>query len=255
MLKLKDIVALGALAVIGFPVVLLGVLLWTGNVRLVFGPESQDPQARSHLLERPEDIPGATPIHGSDTGEGKEKSPEGANAASNGAKEGGNADQKEAEALREAFRLQDLIHQDERLRDTIRAERMRLEAILGKGDSLESQRTTVLAATFSSMKPDQAAKILSSLDDILVTAVLRKVPDDKPRAKILAAMGKLDSQRAGRISRLLAQAPVREPTKDPAKKSTPPEKPAPADTARKPTEPKTEASPSAPSPKKEEKTP
>ena len=47
MLKLKDIIALGLLAVVSFPMVLLGVLLWTGNVRMVFGPEADDPSARA----------------------------------------------------------------------------------------------------------------------------------------------------------------------------------------------------------------
>ena len=198
MLKIKDIIALGALAIVSFPMVLLGVLLWTGNVRLVFGPESQDPNAKGRLLERPEDIPGATPV------------PEpGKAGATDSAMQARTADldRREADAMREGQRMLMLQQDDQRIRDTIRAERERLEAILGKGDSLENARTTVLASTFSLMKPDQAAKILLSLDDVLTTAILRKVTDDKPRAKILAAMGKQDVQRTARVSRLLATAP------------------------------------------------
>jgi len=216
-LKIKDIVALGLLAVVSFPMVLLGVLLWTGNVRMVFGPESQDPNARAKLLERPEDIPGATvTAHPTDSGAKAESvaSPEKA----------GELDQREAEVLREIQRLEDLRADDARLRDTIRAERERLEKMLSSGDSLESKRTEVLAATFVGMKPDQAAKILSALDDILVTAVLRKVVDDKPRAKILAALGKIDVQRAARVARLLesgrgmhSSAPAAESEKTPTK--------------------------------------
>lgn len=200
MSKMKDIVALGALAVVSFPVVLLGVLLWTGNVRMVFGPEAQDPLARAKLLERPEEIPGAT-RGGSDS-------------AAHPATESGlqaraeELDKREADLVRLNQRIQMLQQDDERLRDTIRMERQRLEAILGKGDSLQSNRTAVLAATFSGMKADAAARIIAALDDVLATAILRKIPDDKPRAKVLAALGKIDVQRAARISRLLSSAPT-----------------------------------------------
>jgi len=195
-LKIKDIIALGALAVVSFPVVLLGVLLWTGNVRLVFGTDAQDPAARARLLERPEDIPGATRPSMDTSRAGMTDSAMLLRAA--------DLDRREAQAMQEAARVDMLRQDDARMRDTIRAERLRLEAILGKGDSLEASRTAVLAGTFSGMKPDQAAKILTALDDILVTAILRKIPDDRPRAKILAAMGKLDVQRAARVSQLLA---------------------------------------------------
>lgn len=194
MLKLKDIIALGVLAIVSFPIVLLGVLLWTGNVRMVFGPESHDPNARAKLLERPEDIPGATPSHAEAASEALGK---------NGAVHSGELDQREAEVLRETRRMEDLRLEDAQLRDTIRAERERLEKLLSSGDSLDSKRTEVLAATFVGMKPDQAAKILAALDDILVTAVMRKISDDKSRAKILASLGKIDVQRAARVARLL----------------------------------------------------
>lgn len=195
MLKPKDIVAIAALAIASFPIVLLGVLLWTGNVRMIFGPESHDPNARSHLLERPEDIPGAT-----------RSATEGQSPSSSTSVNTEELDRREAELQREETRISALRDEAAQIRDTIRSERARLEAILGKGDSLQAERTAVLAATFSSMKPDAAAKILVALDDILVTAIMRKVSDDKPRAKLLAAVGKLDNQRAGRISRLLSTA-------------------------------------------------
>jgi len=198
-LKLKDIIALGLLAVVSFPMVLLGVLLWTGNVRMVFGPEADDPSARARLLERPEDIPGATVV-------GRTSSSDEANGDP-AAPTGGDLDQREAEVLREIQRLESLRSENESIREAIAAERQRLERLLLQGDSLESRRSEVLAATFTGMKPDQAAKILSALDDILVTAILRKVADDKPRAKILAAFGKIDVQRAAQVARLLGNDP------------------------------------------------
>lgn len=190
---------------------------------MVFGPESQDPNARSRLLERPEDIPGAT-----------KPAAEGEHTANSESTKGGSEDldRREAELLREESRISAMREEAAQIRDTIRTERMRLEAILGKGDSLQSERTAVLAATFSSMKPDAAAKILVALDDLLVTAILRKVSDDKPRAKLLAAVGKLDNQRAGRISRLLSTA-VRPSKTSPAPAADkPPEEAKAKDTAK-----------------------
>ena len=199
MLKVKDIVALGALAAVSFPVVLLGVLLWTGNVRMVFGPEAQDPTARARLLERPEDIPGAT--------RGSSDSSRATISDSSMLIRQADLDRREAEALRETQRVLMIQQDDSRLRDTITAERKRLENLLSKGDTLDGTRTAVLAATFANMKADQAAKILLDLDDVLAVAILRHVPDDKPRAKVLAAMGKIDVRRAAQVARLLAAAP------------------------------------------------
>jgi flagellar motility protein MotE (MotC chaperone) len=205
------------------------VLLWTGNVRMVFGPEAQDPTARARLLERPEDIPGAT------------KSSSDSAASHGGLTDSSllfrqaDLDRREAEALRETQRVLMIQQDDSRLRDTITAERKRLEALLSKGDTLDGSRTAVLAATFANMKADQAAKILLALDDVLAVAILRRVPDDKPRAKVLANMGKIDVRRAAQISRLLAAVPGPGKTAAPAEVAEPAKpKEAATDTAKTP---------------------
>lgn len=195
-MRIKDIIALGILALVSFPVVLLGVLMWTGNVRLAFGPE--DPSlsaARERLQVRSEDLAATVePISGA-----------------GGAAHGDGAimireaelDSREAQLQRDLSRLEELRQEDARLRDTILAERKRIDVLLAGKDSLEQSRLAVLARTFTGMKPDQAAKIFTGLDDILVTGILRAVKDDKPRAKMLAALGKLDPQRAAAVARLL----------------------------------------------------
>jgi flagellar motility protein MotE (MotC chaperone) len=245
-LKVKDIIALGALAAVSFPVVLLGVLLWTGNVRMVFGPEAQDPSVRARLLERAEDVPGAT--------KSSSDSSRGILTDSSLYLRQADLDRREAEALRETQRVLMIQQDDSRLRDTITAERKRLEVLLGKGDTLDGSRTAVLAATFSNMKADQASKILLALDDILAVAILRNIPDDKPRAKILAAMGKLDVRRAAQISRLLAALPgtgKRRASAETAQPDQPSETT--TDTAKAPTASTTPTDSPAPSPKTETK--
>ena len=218
-MRVKDVIALGLLALVSFPVILLGVLMWTGNVRLAFGPEdASQSAARERLQVRPEDLEHASvlPVAGGSS----------AMDGALGLRES-ELDRREAEVQRELVRLGDLRDQTDRLRDTIERERKRIESLLVGRDSLEISRLQVLARTFTGMKPDQAAKILNGLDDVLVTGILRTVSEDRPRAKILAAIGKLDAQRAAAIARLLrsvdsrASAPARAPAKTPAPAAEP----------------------------------
>lgn len=195
-MRIKDVIALGLLALVSFPVVLLGVLMWTGNVRLAFGPEDPSQSAaRERLQVRPEDLADL---------------PDVPTAHSNAARDDGSLmlreaelDSREAQVQRDLARVEELRAEDAHLRDTIVAERRRIDVLLAGKDSLEQSRLIILANTFTGMKPDQAARILSGLDDILVTGILRAVRDDKPRAKLLAAFGKADPQRAAAVARLL----------------------------------------------------
>jgi len=198
-MRLKDLIALGLLALVSFPVILLGVLMWTGNVRLAFGPEDVSSTAsRERLQVRPEDLEGAMPPE-----------PSASPAVGGNHMEGAlemrevELDRREAEVQRELSRLGELRAEDQKLREEIESDRKRIEALLAGKDSLEKSRMLVLASTFSNMKADQAAKIMVGLDDVLATNVLRTIKDDKPRAKILAAVAKLDAARAATLARLL----------------------------------------------------
>lgn len=227
-MRVKDVIALGLLALVSFPVILLGVLMWTGNVRLAFGPEdASQSAARERLQVRPEDMDHAATLpvaHGGEAMDG-----------ALGMRET-ELDRREAEVQREMTRLEDVRVQTDRLRDTIERERKRIESLLVGRDSVEITRLQVLARTFTGMKPDQAAKILNGLDDVLVTGILRTVTEDRPRAKILAAIGKLDAQRAAAIARLLRSVDGRssEPAPSPAAKAPAPSA---APAADKPAEP------------------
>jgi len=219
-MRMKDVIALGFLALVSFPVILLGVLMWTGNVRLAFGPEDPSQSAsRERLQMRPEDM--AAPEAALTAG-----APTSHMDGALGLRET-DLDRREADVLRETSRLTELRDQDAKLRDTIESERKRIEALIVGKDSLEQTRLSVLARTFTSMKPDQAAKILQGLDDVLVTGVLRAVKDDKPRGKILAAIGKIDPERAAAVARLLRSVDAKAESKSaPSAKAPEAEKPA-----------------------------
>lgn len=212
-MRVKDIIALGLLALVSFPVILLGVLMWTGNVRLAFGPEdASQSAARERLQVRPEDLEHGATLPMPPKGEAMD--------GALGMRET-ELDRREAEVQREMARMEEVRAQTDRLRDTIEQERKRIESLLVGRDSVEMTRLQVLARTFTGMKPDQAAKILNGLDDVLVTGILRTVAEDRPRAKILAAIGKLDAQRAAAIARLLRSVDDRGSAPAPAPAATP----------------------------------
>ncbi len=224
-MRLKDIIALGLLALVSFPVILLGVLMWTGNVRLAFGPEDvSSSAARERLQVRPEDLEGALPPSESAPGGVSANHMEGAL----GMREV-ELDRREAEVQREMARLGELKAEDQQLREAIETDRKRIEALLAGKDSLEGARLRVLAATFSNMKADQAAKIMVGLDDALATNVLRTITDDKPRAKILAAVAKIDAERAATLARLLRSVGG---TSESAPKAPTAPKPSPTDSTK-----------------------
>ena len=140
-MRIKDIIALGLLALVSFPVVLLGVLMWTGNVRLAFGPAESPSAARERLQVRPEDLPEAAPA-----------------VATSGVRSDASLmlreaelDSREAMVQRDLARLEELRLEVSRLRDTIAAERRRIDVLLAGKDSLEQSRLAVLARTFTGM--------------------------------------------------------------------------------------------------------
>lgn len=208
-MKLKDVIALGLLSLLSFPLVLLGVLLGLGKVHMSFGDAPLSPEAKARLAEHAE--VGAKPA-GHDTA----------------AARGGSSDEREAEidrreamALEEQKRMEALREDVMKMRDSIAKEREALEKILGKGDSLGGVRMKALAATLSSMKPDDAAKVLSGLDDLMAVGVLRTIAEDRPRAKILASLSRLSEVRASQLAKLLGSVPKPHEAPVPGKEEKP----------------------------------
>jgi flagellar motility protein MotE (MotC chaperone) len=217
-MKLKDIIALGILSLLSFPLVLLGILLGMGKIHMSFGDTPLSPEAKARLAEHaegPAKRDSASVGHGSNVSDDREAE----------------IDRREAQALEEQKRLEALREDVTKARDSITRERERLEKMLGRTDSLEAIRLKALAGTFSSMKADDAAKILVGMDDMMVTGILRTITDDKSRAKILASIGKVSDARASQLAKYLGTVrnakpaePVKEEKKDAkeAKPASPP---------------------------------
>ncbi len=214
-MKLKDIIALGILSLLSFPLVLLGILVGMGKVHMSFGDDPLSPEAKARLAEHAEG-----PAKRDSTSAGH-----GANASDEREAE---IDRREAQTLEEQKRLEALREDVTKARDSITHERDRLEKMLGRTDSLEAIRLKALASTFSNMKADDAAKILVGMDDMMVTGILRTITEDKSRAKILASIGKVSDARAAQLAKYLGtvrNAKSAEPAKE-EKKDVKPTKPA-----------------------------
>jgi flagellar motility protein MotE (MotC chaperone) len=211
-MRLKDIIALGLLSLLSFPLVLLGVLLGLGKIHMSFGSDPLSPEAKARLAEHAE-MGSAVPGHDSGAvGKGSVSDEREAEI-----------DRREATALEEQKRLEALREDVVHVRDSIAKERDALEKLLGKGDSLSALRMKALATTLSSMKPDDAAKVLVGLDDIMAVGVLRTISEDRPRAKILASVSRLSDVRASQFAKLLGSMPSKasqEKKAAPAKEET-----------------------------------
>ncbi len=198
-MRLKDVIALGILSLLSFPLVLLGILLGMGKIHMSFGDTPLSPEAKARLAEHAE-----APLH-----------PAAAPAAPAGAKEGQVAelDQRESQIQEEQKRLEGLQQDVARGRDSLQRELDRLakehqdlEQLLGRRDSVDAVRVKALAATLAAMKPDDAAKILVGLDNTMATNVLRAISEVRSRGKILAAIGHLSQERAALLAKFLGSA-------------------------------------------------
>ncbi|MEN9353233.1 MAG: hypothetical protein RL318_558 [Fibrobacterota bacterium] len=197
-MRLKDIIALGLLSLLSFPLVLLGVLLGLGKVHMSFGSDPLSPEAKARLAEHVE-------VAGANAGHDTSATAKGGSSDDREAE----IDRREATALEEQKRLEALREDIVHVRDSIAKERVALEKLLGKGDSLSAMRMKALATTLSNMKPDDAAKVLVGLDDIMAVGVLRTISEDRPRAKILASVSKLSDVRASQLAKLLGSVPAK----------------------------------------------
>ena len=59
------------------------------------------------------------------------------------------------------------------------AEREKLEKLVGETDSLDKKRIKQLAKVYSAMRPEEASRILETLDDNLCVNILSNMGDER----------------------------------------------------------------------------
>lgn len=90
----------------------------------------------------------------------------------------------------------------EKTRGELTEERKKLEKLVGQSDELDKKRIKQLAKVYSAMRPDEAARILETLDDDLLINILSAMGDDRQKAKILSI---LSPDKASRVSKKIGK--------------------------------------------------
>lgn len=189
-LKITDIIGVGIASVLMFPVIFFAVLLGTGTAHLEFG---QDASVRAKLagyLERMNPVQQQNDMEQSRLFEATRKEREALEA-------------EKAKVQEEISRLESLKAENAQLKTAMTADRQKIEEMVGQSKQLSDQRVEELAQVYGAMKPVEAAPILLNLDDVSVAKILKRIPETRSQAKLMAAIGSMDTQRAAAITKIL----------------------------------------------------
>lgn len=189
-IKIKDLVTVGLLSTLLFPVVLILVLLLTGVVHLDLGMDKSTAKDMTQYLEK------YSPLQ--DEADSKQSKLFQANQ-----KKVLEIDEKEKKVIAEIERLESLKIENTNLKNEIEAQRTRIEALVGENRELSDKRIDALAQVYGSMKPIEAAPILLSLTEDQIAKIITKIPENRSKAKIMAAIGAMDRDRAAIITKIL----------------------------------------------------
>ncbi len=203
-MSLKELLGVSFISLALFPVVVLGVLLATGVVHLEMGSAKERLELHDAFRTAEtakQDSAEAEQLKTYKALEAKSKEV---------------ADQ-EAAVQRELDHLENLKQETSREKDQILAERQRIETLVAQNGVLQDKQIQSLADVYGSMRPEEAAPILLSLQDPLVVKILRKITDADAASKLLAAVGALDVHRAAHITELMGKSPLPQPAPTAAK--------------------------------------
>jgi flagellar motility protein MotE (MotC chaperone) len=189
-IKIKDLVTVGLLSTLLFPVVLILVLLLTGVVHLDLGMNKSTAKDMTQYLEK------YSPLQ--DEADSKQSKLFQANQ-----KKVLEIDEKEKKVIAEIERLESLKIENTDLKNEIEAQRTRIEALVGENRELSDKRIDALAQVYGSMKPIEAAPILLSLTEDQIAKIITKIPENRSKATIMAAIGAMDRDRAAIITKIL----------------------------------------------------
>lgn len=189
-IKIKDLVTVGLLSTLLFPVVLILVLLLTGVVHLDLGMDKSTAKDMTQYLEK------YSPLQ--DEADSKQSKLFQANQ-----KKVLEIDEKEKQITAEIERLESLKIENTNLKNEIEAQRDRIEALVGENRELSDKRIDALAQVYGSMKPIEAAPILLSLTEDQIAKIITKIPENRSKAKIMAALGAMDRDRTAIITKIL----------------------------------------------------
>ncbi len=189
-LKITDILGIGVASVLLFPIIFFAVLLGSGTAHLEFGENSAVKEKLAGYLEKISPQQKQSDLEQSQLFEANQKKIE--ELAS-----------QETRVQEEIARLEALKAENAHYKDSIAADRNRIESLVGENRQLSDQRIEELAQVYGAMKPVEAAPILLNLQDTAISRILKKIPENRSQAKLMAALGAMDSKRAAEITKIL----------------------------------------------------
>jgi flagellar motility protein MotE (MotC chaperone) len=189
-LTLKELIIIVAVLTFSFPVVYVLMMLATGSARIEFNqpakPKKDDKELKFMKLSAKKDSLAAVQ---SQTFFAIEK------------QKADLDDEKKRMGEQQDHVL--MVEQElEKTRSDLTEERKKLEKLVGQSDELDKKRIKQLAKVYSAMRPEEAARILETLDDDLLINILGAMGDDRQKAKILSV---LSPDKASRVSKKIGK--------------------------------------------------
>jgi flagellar motility protein MotE (MotC chaperone) len=190
-LNLKQLIIILSCLTLSFPVVYVLMLFATGNARIEFSKPSKVKKDERELklmsLNARKD---SLAVLHSQTFFALEKQ-----------KVDLEAEKKRMNEERERMLM---VQQElEKTRNELTEERKKLEKLVGQSDELDKKRIKQLAKVYGAMRPEEAARILETLDDELLINILSSMGDDRQKAKILSTLSR---DKAARISKKIGKS-------------------------------------------------
>jgi len=192
-MKLKDVIIIAVISLACFPIVLILTMYASGFMQVNFGWEKKKEEAKQ-TVETIRYTPYQESLAVVHT-----KSFEAMEAQRT------EIDRKGKKVSEDEERLKELQKDISRRSDDLEKTRARLEALVAKSNELELRRIKQLAQVYGSMRAEEAAPILFTLQDSLIVKIMDNLSDNRQKAKLMAAMGTLSKERAGKISKMMSE--------------------------------------------------
>jgi flagellar motility protein MotE (MotC chaperone) len=189
-LTLKELIIIVAVLTFSFPVVYVLMMLVTGNAHIEFNqpakPKKDDKELKFMKLNAKKDSLAAVQ---SQTFFAIEK-------------QKADLDDEKKRMTEQRDHVLMVEQELEKTRNELTEERKKLEKLVGQSDELDKKRIKQLAKVYSAMRPEEAARILETLDDDLLITILGAMGDDRQKAKILTD---LSPDKASRVSKKIGK--------------------------------------------------
>ena len=186
-LKLKDIILIAIIAVATFQVLYFAMLFVTGNARIEFvskKPGAVKDQQKLKYLKHSNRRDSLLVVQSQ------------AFLASEKTKK--EVEEKQERLSKQEERINILTQELDRTRKELTGEREKFEKLVAESDEIEMKRIKQLAKIYGSMRANEAAQILQTLDDNLLIQIINAIGDERQRAKIVANLPK---DKAAKITR------------------------------------------------------